>query len=349
MNYIITGGTGFIGTHLTNLIKELEPQARVYNLDIVKPGTPNPVVKDYKPALREGQTLQSTFVECDIRKPIVDLPFTPTPDDIIFNFAAVHRTPGHEDIEYFETNIRGAENVCAFAEKWGIKKIVFTSSIAPYGAAEQLKRETTLPTPNTAYGISKLVAEKIHEKWQNGDAAHRQLTIVRPGVVFGKGENGNFTRLYWAIRGHKFAYPGRKDTIKACIYVKELVRFMLWWVSNTDGSSSHPRNLNGTQTEIFNCCFEPAYTIQHIVEAMKRVTGLTQWVPDVPNWVIMPMARAAMLLGSPMGICPARVRKLQISTNICGEKLRNCEYQFRWTFEEALADWFEDNDRKYLK
>ena len=87
---------------------------------------------------------------------------------------------------------------------------------------------STLPTPNTAYGISKLVAEKIHEKWQNGDTAHRQLTIVRPGVVFGKGENGNFTRLYWAIRGHKFAYPGRKDTIKACIYVKELVRFMLY-------------------------------------------------------------------------------------------------------------------------
>ena len=47
-------------------------------------------------------------------------------------------------------------------------------------------------------------------------------------MVFGKGENGNFTRLYWAIRGHKFAYPGRKDTIKACIYVKELVRFLLW-------------------------------------------------------------------------------------------------------------------------
>ena len=186
MNYIITGGTGFIGTHLTNLIKERYPNAQVYNLDIVKPGTPNPVVKDYKPALRDGQKLQSTFIEYDIRKPIENLPFTPTEDDVIFNFAAVHRTPGHEDHEYFETNIRGAENVVAFAEKWNIKKIVFTSSIAPYGAAEELKKETTLPTPNTAYGISKLVAEKIHEKWQNGDAAHRQLTIVRPGVVFGK-------------------------------------------------------------------------------------------------------------------------------------------------------------------
>ena len=101
--------------------------------------------------------------------------------------------------------------------------------------------------------------------------------------------------------------------------------------------------------EIYNCCFEPAYTIQHIVEAMKKVTGLTQFVPDIPNWVIMPMARAAMLLGSPMGICPARVKKLQISTNICGEKLKNCGYQFKWSFEEALADWFEDNDRKGLK
>lgn len=50
-----------------------------------------------------------------------------------------------------------------------------------------------------------------------------------------------------------------------------------------------------------------------------------------------------------MGICPVRVKKLQISTNICGEKLKNCGYQFKWSFEEALADWFEDNDRKGLK
>lgn len=82
------------------------------------------------------------------------MPFIPTEDDIIFNFAAVHRTPGHQDHEYFETNIRGAENVVAFAEKWNIKKIVFTSSIAPYGAAEELKKETTLPTPNTVHTVS---------------------------------------------------------------------------------------------------------------------------------------------------------------------------------------------------
>ena len=158
MNYIITGGTGFIGTHLANLIAKTYPDTKIYNLDIVEPGTPLPTVKNYKPALKEGEKHKAEYIYCDVRKPI-EVPFKVTPDDIIFNFAAVHRTPGHPDFEYFETNIKGAENVCAFAEKHGIQKIVFTSSIAPYGAAEELKEETTLPTPNTPYGISKLVAE----------------------------------------------------------------------------------------------------------------------------------------------------------------------------------------------
>lgn len=337
MNYIITGGTGFIGTHLTNLLNEVHPEARVWNLDIVKPGTPNPVVKNYKPAVREGETLGSTYVECDVRKPIGELPFTPTPDDVIFNFAAVHRTPGHEDIEYFETNIRGAENICAFAEKYGIRQMVFTSSIAPYGASEQLKTEETLPTPNTPYGISKLVAEKIHIAWQRGGEG-RKLTIVRPGVVFGKGENGNFSRLYWGIRKHTFAYPGRRDTIKACVYVKELVRFILWNVEERQ-----------TPFDLFNCTFEPAYTIEQIVTMMKKVTGLTQWVPYIPNAIIMPAAVCAQMVGSPMGICPARVKKLQISTNICGKRMRESIYRFRYSFEEAIADWYEDNQNTCLE
>ena len=143
MSYFIFGGSGFIGTHLIALIDNLYPGTKIYNLDIVENN-------------HEGK---STYINCDVRSEInIDIPVTS--EDVIFNFAAVHRTPGHPDQAYFETNIRGAENVCAFAEKFGIKKIVFTSSIAPYGAAEDLKTEETLPTPNTPYGISKLVAEK---------------------------------------------------------------------------------------------------------------------------------------------------------------------------------------------
>ena len=64
---------------------------------------------------------------------------------------------------------------------------------------------------------------------------------------------------------------------------------------------------------------------------------------------IMPTAAVIGALGAPMGICPARVKKLQISTNICGKKLAGCVYNFKWSFEDALEDWFNDNGRKYLK
>lgn len=322
MNYFITGGSGFIGTHLTNLLKERFPHCHIYNLDIVENS-------------QEGKV---TYIYCDVRKPIHLEEVTVTEDDVIFNFAAVHRTPGHSDHEYFETNILGAENVTAFAEKYGIRRIVFTSSIAPYGAAENLKEEITVPTPNTPYGISKLVAEKIHTIWQAKNSSERQLTIVRPGVVVGKGENGNFTRLYWGLRGRKFMYPGRKDTVKACIYVKELVCFMLYRLEH------HEQGV-----ELYNCTFEPAYTIEQIVATMNKVTGLNRTAPLIPAWILMPAAAVIGCLGAPMGICPARVRKLMVSTNICGKKLADSGYHFHYTFEEAIADWFKDNDNQYLK
>ena len=134
MNYIITGGTGFIGTHLANLIKEQDENAQVWNLDIVDPGKLDHMtdlkeieeyttIKQWKSPVKDGEKRKSTFVYCDVRKPIENLPFTPTPDDIIFNFAAVHRTPGHPDHAYFETNICGKKLAgCGYKFKWSFEE-----------------------------------------------------------------------------------------------------------------------------------------------------------------------------------------------------------------------------------
>ena len=94
------------------------------------------------------------------------------------------------------------------------KQIIFTSSISPYGIEDKLKDEDTIPCPNTPYGSSKLAAEKIHIAWQNRDIKNRILTIVRPGVVFGKGEGGNMSRLVKLIHKNFFFYMGNKDTEK---------------------------------------------------------------------------------------------------------------------------------------
>jgi nucleoside-diphosphate-sugar epimerase len=324
MNYIIFGGSGFIGTHLIHLLRDevVKPEDKIYVLDIVMPQDDSVVEKNER----------VEYIRLDVRKPI-EFDFIQTADDIIFNLAAVHKTPGASDYEYFETNILGAENVTAFAEKYKINKILFTSSIAVYGAEEELKEETTLPTPNTPYGISKLVAEKIHEKWQNGDKTQRELTIVRPGIVYGKGEHGNMTRLYKGMKGHYFFYTGRRDTIKACIYVKELVLFFKYRMIDNSFSG----------IDVYNCTFEPAYNIEQICETMTKTIGLKRHIRLIPAGVLMIAATILEPLGGKkLGIHPARVKKLMISTNISGKKLADSEYKFHYTFEASIRDWYED-------
>ena len=320
----------FGGKFILEVTKKTEDN--IFDLDIVMPGEEGVV-----PGIVEKND-GVEYIRLDVRKPI-EFDFTPTENDIIFNLAAVHRTPGHPDHEYFETNIRGAENVTAFAEKYNIHKILFTSSIAPYGAAEELKTEETLPTPNTPYGISKLVAEKIHEKWQKANKDKRELTIVRPGIVYGKGEHGNMTRLYKGQKKHYFFYAGRKDTIKACIYVKELVRFFQYRMVDNDFIG----------IEIFNCTFEPAYTIQQICETMQKAIEMKRHIMLIPSWILMPAAYIfGPIGGKKVGIHPARVKKLMVSTNICGKKLSESDYQFHYSFEDTFKDWFDDCNKEGL-
>ncbi|WP_345955890.1 NAD(P)-dependent oxidoreductase [Mucilaginibacter sp. PAMB04168] len=323
MNYLIFGGAGFIGTHLAKYITSLNLSSSVINsYDIYN-------------------KVQSDFIKLDVRKRIL-LDLNDSSNSIIYNLAAIHTTPGHPDHDYFETNIFGAENICDFARSNNINTIVFTSSIAPYGPSEELKLETTIPMPNTPYGISKLTAEYIHKVWQAEDPDNRKLIIVRPGVVFGQNEGGNFTRLYQSLKKGFFFYPGRRDTTKAAVYVKDVVRILY---ETSVGQ--------GTGVATYNLTYSPAPTIQKICEVMAQVTGVNEPKLLVPA-SLMKLAASTIyysgnLLGKKInGIHPDRVKKLMISTNISGKKLDESPYKLQYTLKEAIADWYNDCNKMDL-
>jgi len=313
---IICGGSGFIGQHLAILLDN-----NYVNLDILNN------TKHYQ--------------YCDVRD-VIAIQLN-EPIDIIYNLAAIHTTPGHEYHEYFETNIKGAENICNFARENNVVTIIFTSSIAPYGAWEEEKTEDSLPLPTSAYGSSKLVAEEIHKRWQAEKPNERKLIILRPGVVFGKDEGGNFTRLYSAMNSGRFFYPGRKDTKKAVIYVKDLAHLMVE-MAEKEKPGVH----------LYNTVYAPIHTIEEICKTMAKVTGVKEPKITVPASVLKIGASTICGIGKLIGksfegIHPDRVKKLMISTNINGQKLLANGYRLNFSLEEAISDWYKDSNLKELK
>ena len=310
---LITGGSGFVGTRLiARLVAQGE---RVIAIDLVKPRVTH-VGVDY--------VIGDVGEELDLG----------LADDVtaIYNFAAVHRTPGHPPEEYYRTNVLGALNVTRLAEDAGVERILFTSSISVYGPSETLITEADPLAPVSDYGRSKRMAEVIHRQWRSR-GADRRLVVVRPGVVFGPGERGNYTFLANALRRRMFFYPGRKDAIKGGGYVDELLDTFAFAMS-----FDKPELL-------YNFAFPTPSSTLDIVEAFNAVAGFPMPLGVVPLPFLLAAAFAfesLAVVGIKTPVHRDRVRKLVNSTAVSPRWLLDNGYTFNRDLRTSLSEWRDE-------
>lgn len=314
-NILIFGGSGFIGTHYSK--KLLSEGFTVYIIDIKSPRFIDDNLIYIKRDVRDLADFNLDF-------PIM----------LIYNFAAVHTTPGHPAHEYYETNIGGANSICDFAERHKVTEIVFTSSISVYGPDEEEKDESSKLTPNSSYGFSKMLAEKIHHSWLLRNLSNK-LIVVRPAVVFGPGEGGNFTRLAAVMRKGFFVYPGRKDTVKSCIYVDDLI-----------GAIEKSRSMD-SKYELLNGAYPEMYTLEDIVECFKKNHFPKVKLLIIPKSLVLVAAKVFRVFDFlNIGIHPERVMKLIISTNIYPRWIES-NVEMNEDLASALQRWSDETDGRF--
>jgi GlcNAc-P-P-Und epimerase len=177
------------------------------------------------------------------------------------------------------------------------------------------------------------MAEKIHASWRNAQPG-RRLIIVRPAVIYGPGEGGNFTRLANSLKRGWFFYPGRKDTVKACGYVGELINTLAF------------AKALGRHDVLYNFCYPESYTIEHICEVFHKCGQAKKPMGIVPAWLLLTAARSFEILntlGLKNSVNRARVRKLMESTFITPQFLLDNRYEFKTDLEDSLHHWRETN------
>ncbi len=146
----ITGATGFGGGHLVKRLADEGHEVKTFRGDLVSGGNLDDFLKNVKTVIH----LAGRFA----------LPNT----------------------EIFKVNVVGTFNLLEKCAEYKIKKVIFPSSLALYGEPPNRPwRETDKPTPNTVYGLSKLLAEEAIRYW--GDNHNIKYILLRFPNIYGPG------------------------------------------------------------------------------------------------------------------------------------------------------------------
>lgn len=173
---LVTGGAGFIGSHLVNRL--------------IKDGHKVSIMDDLSGGKRKNVNLKARFYKVDLRNVTItnDIVSKIRPE-IVFHLAAnaAENKAQFSPIDITSRNWNAFINTLVSSLKNGMKRIVFTSSIAVYGAGQTPFKETDRPEPEDLYGVSKYA---IEEALKILSKVHQfEYVITRPHNVYGPRQN----------------------------------------------------------------------------------------------------------------------------------------------------------------
>ena len=149
---IVTGGAGFIGSHIAEELLKLE--AKVIIIDDLSSGRIQNI--NYLSTIGNPEFIQGSISDIRLLKKCF------SGSDYVFHLAAIASVPQSIDNPLIsnEVNVVGTLNVLLTAKENNVKKVVFSSSCALYGDTTELPlRENLLPNPLSPYAVTKLAGE----------------------------------------------------------------------------------------------------------------------------------------------------------------------------------------------
>ncbi len=184
MKYLITGGSGYIGSRLVELLASREDTERILITDVRPPAVPWP---------------KTTYVEMDIRDAAMEPLLRAEEPDALVHLAFI-LNPMHDEHTMYDIDVNGTQNVLDAASRAGTPHLLVASSTTAYGAWPDnpvpLREEDPVRgMPHYEYARDKTEIDRMCQLW---DARHpdRTMTIVRPCIVFGPSVD-NYIVRFW--------------------------------------------------------------------------------------------------------------------------------------------------------
>lgn len=285
MKILITGGAGYIGSHVAKQLLETT-KYDITVLDNLSTG--------YIKTIQTLKTIRDfEFIELDLKEfNDVNLLLQTKLFDVIIHFAAssIVSESVENPLKYYMNNTVNTTNLIKCASEYGIKKFIFSSTASVYGEPkESINIDETIPTnPINPYGMSKLMSEKVLQDTACVNANFKYI-IFRYFNVSGSDmfyENDRLMprigechepethlipllaktalkkRAYINIYGEDFN-TSDGSCIRDYIHVEDLANAHIQAIEY----------LNYNESDIFNLGYGKGYSVKEVVNAMKQTTN----------------------------------------------------------------------------
>ncbi|MEM7576646.1 MAG: NAD-dependent epimerase/dehydratase family protein [Planctomycetota bacterium] len=281
---VVTGGAGFIGSHLSEALLELD--ADVVAVDDLSRGQSSNV--GYLENLAPQNNGRFTFAKASITE-AVTLGRLVENATFVFHQAAWGSVPNSvEDPRgYYAVNTTGTMNVLEAARSAGTKRVIFAASSSAYGDSPTLPKIETMPTmPRSPYAANKVAGEAMmrawacsygHAKQTPGDQGGFDTVCLRYFNIFGPRQNANsayaaviaaFARAL--LQGHRPLIYGDGEQSRDFTFVDNAVHANLL-------AARCSETLGG---EVMNIACGGAVTVNQLAETMAARLGVPELSPE---------------------------------------------------------------------
>jgi nucleoside-diphosphate-sugar epimerase len=311
MSTLITGGSGFIGSHLSKIL--IERGERPVILDISLPG---PILQsaagkfDFK---RGSLSNISTIINCVQEYGVKR----------IFHLGGMLSLPSEQNPwEAFDTNILGTYNILEAARIKEVEQVIFGSSIAAFSKDIQGSYidDVTIQRPTSMYGTTKVCGELLGlyyaRRFGLDFRGLRIPSVVGPGAKTAHMSIYNAWAIEYSLKGQPYTLECKPETRCPVIYFKDLLRALdLLSAVEKEGLSALVYNLAG---------ISPPFSAQELVDEINKLVPSAELIfkPD-PN-----IAELLKELGS-----------LEIKDD-CARK--EWGWQIKYPLAEMVADFAEE-------
>jgi nucleoside-diphosphate-sugar epimerase len=282
MRVLVTGGTGFTGSHLVRRL--LEKGHRVSVIDNQK-GLFYDELKAAGATIEVGSITDKGLVEKMVKG-----------CEVVHHLAAAFRQLNVPERYYWDVNVEGTRQLLDTAHRFRVRKFIYCSTQGVHGHIKNPPGNERSPiAPEDYYQLTKYEGEKVVREYVDKGL---DAVILRPTAIYGPGDPERFLILFRMAKRESFLMFGNGQTFYHPVYIENLV-----------DAFELAAEKEGIRGQTYIIADEHYYSLNDLVRQVATAMGVSVRIRHFPFWPLWTAAWACEMACKPLRLRPPIFRR----------------------------------------